>query len=660
MNYRADIDGLRGIAVLLVLAFHAFPEWLHGGYIGVDIFFVISGFLICGILLRDADAGRFSIAVFYARRVRRIFPALITVLLATLVAAYFLLLPGELAQAGKHTAGGMGFVANLMFWSEAGYFDSDVHSKILLHLWSLGVEEQFYLVFPLVLYGAWRWSNRFLPMFLALAVISLTVSIMHTQSDASGAYFSPLTRAWELLIGAMVAVWASRGRFPEQLMASSRLRDPLGFSALLLLLATAALYTRNTAFPGIAAALPVLATAVLIAIGGESSRLNRMLAHKRLVAIGLVSYPLYLWHWPLLSIAYTLEAGSPSRRMRLVMLLLAGLLAWLTYRFIEKPIRFQWRSSQAVAILLVTGVLTGLLGWMAYVQNGFPSRYSDKATGMHGLVDYKYDAKGSYGGKRGCFLEQTEGPESFARHCYTPASAGKRPSLMLWGDSHAAHLYPGIDALLGGSVDLLQLTASRCPPIPDMEIDGRPKCKSINDAVVKHLADIRPTMLVLAGAWWKYDDWRALTRTLDFLKSVGVRHVLVVGPVPGWREDLPKLLLRQMRKNPHEPLPMHLKSELAEEASKLDKQLVTLLDGTGAQYASPHGALCGKTGCIVRTGDQAETLTYWDNNHLTREGSVLLLSRFWIDLDAFSPLGLDESKLSAEARLELMRLRVVK
>ena len=660
MNYRADIDGLRGIAVLLVLAFHAFPEWLHGGYIGVDIFFVISGYLICGILLKDAEAGRLSITVFYARRIRRIFPALITVLLATLAAAYFFLLPGELAQVGKHAAGGMGFVANLMYWNEAGYFDSDVHSKPLLHLWSLGVEEQFYLAFPLVLYGAWRWGQRLLPALLALALVSLLVSVVHTQSDASGAYFSPLTRAWELLIGAMLAVFAWRGHTPGWRTLSPGQRDWIGFSALLILLASAALYTRQTAFPGIAAALPVLATAVLIAIGNEASRIHRFLADKRLVAIGLISYPLYLWHWPLLSIAHTLEAGNPSRRLRLVMLLVAGVLAWFTYRFIEKPIRFQWRSAKAVWTLLGAGILTGLLGWFAYVQNGFPSRYPDEAIGMHGLADYTYDAKGSYGGKRGCFLEQTEGPESFARHCYTAESAGARPSLMLWGDSHAAHLFPGISTLLDGAVDILQFTASRCPPIPGMEVEGRPKCRAINGAVVEHLQKLKPDMVVLAGAWWKYDDWKALTRTLDLLDRVGVRHVLVVGPVPGWQEELPKLLQRRMRRAPHETLPVHLKKEVSADAVTLDAQMAALMRNHKALYASPYAALCGGEGCIVRTGNRVENLTYWDNNHLTREGSVLLLSRFWIDLHAFTPLGLTESDLSEGARSELMRLGSVR
>ncbi len=355
--YRPDVDGLRAIAVLAVLAYHAFPDLLPGGFVGVDVFFVISGFLISGILLSDLDRGKFSLRKFYARRVRRIFPALLVILAACGIFGWFALFPDEFQQLGKHIAGGAAFASNLTLWGETGYFDNAAETKPLLHLWSLGIEEQFYIAWPLLLFGAYRlrWSVlTFLPL---LALASFLVNVVGLDRYPTATFYSPASRAWELAIGGILAGFASKGidlfggpslrslssLRPLESRGSPLRRSLFSTAGLALLLLSLVRISEATPFPGWWALAPTIGTALVLGAGADAWPNRFLLSSRPMVWIGLISYPLYLWHWPLLSFARIVESATPALVIRMAALVLSFGLATLTYLWVEKPIRFGGR-----------------------------------------------------------------------------------------------------------------------------------------------------------------------------------------------------------------------------------------------------------------------------------------------------------------------------
>ncbi len=371
-KYRPDIDGLRAVAVLSVLLFHAFPKQLHGGFIGVDIFFVISGFLISTIIFESFERNEFSFIDFYARRIRRIFPALITVMLATFAIGWFVLFPDEYKQLGKHMVGGALFVSNLLLWRESGYFDAAAESKPLLHLWSLGIEEQFYIIFPLLIWFAWRARLNLTSLVALTGILSFTFSLIHIRHDPIGTFYQPQYRFWELMTGSMLALcvmdrtgsmkkihawlehWAARViyRRDAALEPGTVLANFKSWLGITLIIIGLCLINKTMAFPGKLALLPT-AGAVLLIWSGPQAFVNKWLLSNRVaVWFGKISYPLYLWHWPLLVyMRMVTEDDKPSYLMRAGILSLAIVLSWLTYRLIEKPIRFGKRphnQSQAI------------------------------------------------------------------------------------------------------------------------------------------------------------------------------------------------------------------------------------------------------------------------------------------------------------------------
>lgn len=382
-KYRPDIDGLRAVAVLSVVAFHAFPTWMTGGFIGVDVFFVISGFLISTIIFENLDKGTFSFAEFYARRVRRIFPALVLVLLTCLTFGWFLLLPDEFGQLGKHIAAGTGFVSNLVLWVEAGYFDNSADTKPLLHLWSLGIEEQFYIVWPFVLWLAWKRKSNLLTLTILLALVSFYLNLKGIKKDPVATFYSPQTRFWELLSGSILAWfalykkdaftnfklrlagWRAKLGYREAVEPDGRtLSNVISFVGGLLLIYGFWRITKDVSFPGNWAVMPVLGT-VLIILAGPKAWINRsILSNKIAVWFGLISFPLYLWHWPLLSFARIVEGEVPSHNIRSAIVALSILLAWLTVKFFEKPFRFgDFKARLKLSILCGAMFVLGSAGF---------------------------------------------------------------------------------------------------------------------------------------------------------------------------------------------------------------------------------------------------------------------------------------------------------
>ncbi len=369
---------------------------MRGGFVGVDVFFVISGYLISTIIFGSLDRGEFDFLDFYRRRIRRIFPALIVVLSACLAAGWGILLADEYRQLGKHVAGGAGFVANLVLWREAGYFDVVSDLKPLLHLWSLGIEEQFYLVWPAIVWAVWKVNLNRLTVLVLLMGLSFFANIHGVTADAFATFYGPHSRFWELLFGALLAhASLSRGAWSngwltaiDGRLAKLVYREPptpdgstlanclslLGFAALIFGLFR---INQTLEFPGKWALLPVLGTTLIIA-GGSNAWVNRVILSNRiLVWFGLISFPLYLWHWPLLSFARILHAGVPDRSVRVILILCSILLAWLTFRFVERPVRKAIEPSKGRHIahgLVVAMVAVCAASFGVYSEGGFPSR----------------------------------------------------------------------------------------------------------------------------------------------------------------------------------------------------------------------------------------------------------------------------------------------
>ncbi len=386
-SYRPDIDGLRAVAVLAVLAFHAFPSVFVSGFVGVDIFFVISGYLITRILLAQLSTTHFSLRHFYAQRIKRIFPALATVLIFCLCVGWIALTSGEYKQLGRYTAGGAVFLDNILFWRDAGYFDTEANTKPLLHLWSLAIEEQFYVVWPLLL-----WLCHRLPRRRAVTVVvvgglvigSLCYSYLLVQQDRTADFYSPLSRAWELAVGALLAAWKNR-QAPPQPNSVRWYHQLVALTGGALFIAAFVLINESRAFPGLWALLPTLGAACLIAAGSKTYFNQYVLSNRLLVWIGLISYPLYLWHWPLLTLARIFAAQTPSVEIRLALLIASFVLAFLTYRFIERPIRHPKRTAghtlrEPFLIAALCVVMLGLLG-LGYAitrHDGLPWRLNSK------------------------------------------------------------------------------------------------------------------------------------------------------------------------------------------------------------------------------------------------------------------------------------------
>lgn len=385
-KYRSDIDGLRAIAVLSVVVFHAFPKLMKGGFVGVDVFFVISGFLISTIIFENLDKGTFSIIEFYSRRVRRIFPALIFVLISCLAIGWLVLLAEELNQLGKHLAGGAGFISNLLLWSEAGYFDSASETKPLLHLWSLGVEEQFYIVWPVILWVSYKKKLNLAAIGIVIALATYFLNIYQVKSDVTAAFFSPQTRFWELMFGGVLA-WLTLYKKPmlsaisTGVTSSGNIKVGDGSSVdgknlwassiacfgLLLLIYSFFKINNLHVFPGKYALIPVLGTFFVI-LAGPGAWVNRtILSNKVAVWFGLISFPLYLWHWPLLTFARIVENGEPNKIARILLISLSVLLAWLTVKIVEKPFRFgNQRTGFKIAILVSLLFGIGIVGLIVY------------------------------------------------------------------------------------------------------------------------------------------------------------------------------------------------------------------------------------------------------------------------------------------------------
>ena len=485
-KYRPDIDGLRAIAVLGVIAFHAFPDYIKGGFIGVDVFFVISGYLISTIIFENLDKESFSFYEFYGRRIRRIFPALILVLVACVVFGWFALLADEYMRLGKQIAAGAGFVSNLVLWSEAGYFDSSADTKPLLHLWSLGIEEQFYILWPFTLWFVWKrkfFSSRALILIILIIVVSFILNIREVKLDLTSAFYSPVTRFWELLAGSLLA-WIALYKTSVAINATNRLERFLVFlpakvnkgrgsslnalSNIISLIGAALLscgfwlINKESSFPGYWALMPVVGTVLILAAGSQTWINRKILSNRVMVWIGLISYPLYLWHWPLLSFAKIVEDGTPSVLMRILLVLMSLILATITYLKVERPLRISQKNKITTISLSLAMFIVGIVGWSLHQFNGLESRNTLKHVGT---ISKAFEWPDELNWDRECLNEMTVTSKlEYCRHV-----VGNGQKIRVIGDSHANAIFPGlIKQLHGKNYDLLNFGAGGCSPLYDL------------------------------------------------------------------------------------------------------------------------------------------------------------------------------------------------
>ncbi len=431
---------------MLVMNFHAFPNALPGGFIGVDVFFVISGFLITGIITRELELGRFSLIEFYNRRIRRIFPALIVVLSVTLALGWFWMLPSAFAQLGSDSFASAAFLANIALLLQSGYFDIESARKPLLHLWSLGIEEQFYLFWPLLLMLAARFRTSIIGMAALLGIASFLLNVALIGSNPIATFYLPFTRAFELLAGAVLACgWVN----VNQSSAASNWRGWIGVA---LIVVAAAILDSHRAFPGWWAVLPVAGSALLLS--APAAWVNRIvLASPPLVWIGLISYPLYLWHWPLLVFGEMIKFRPLTLLERDLILLASTLLAWATYRFVEIPFRFGRPSRRKMFGLGAGMAMVAVAGMAVMWGRGFDFRLPPEIRAMASVRTESFKWR-----FHECLLDlATE--TNFADTC---VERDRRPLVLIWGDSTAGALLPG----LRKAQEARDLLSRNSPPAP--------------------------------------------------------------------------------------------------------------------------------------------------------------------------------------------------
>lgn len=494
--YRAEIDGLRALAVVPVVFFHAGIPGFSGGYIGVDVFFVISGYLITSILLADMSQGRFSLIGFYERRARRILPALIVMMLACIPFAYMWMLPGELVAFGKSLISTNLFVSNILFWRETGYFNPATELKPLLHTWSLAVEEQYYLLFPVFLLFMHHYARSAIgPALILLIICSMGLAEWGWRNAPSATFYLAPTRMWEILVGAFCVVLTRRRVFPSH---------SLGVVGLCMILVPIAVFSPDVPVPSLWTAIPVVGTALVLVFATSGTPVATMLQFRPFVAIGLISYSTYLWHQPLLAFARIRSVAELPSVIISLLVVGAFVLGWLSWRFVEAPFR---RKPPCIGR---RAIFAGTLGWMCAISvmsaalviwEGVPSRTAPAGVRYSEIKLLEQTLAPNYGLHETCDLDRFEATEL--------CRSGDRSTALLWGDSFAMHLVQALENS-PTKLDFVQATYSQCGPIPDLAIQGTVtswrSCMAFNDAVLAWFLDEPLIEIVILSSPFRQTD----------------------------------------------------------------------------------------------------------------------------------------------------------
>jgi peptidoglycan/LPS O-acetylase OafA/YrhL len=620
-TYRADIDGLRGVAVLLVLAFHLGTSKCTGGFIGVDVFFVISGYLIGSIILSEISASKFSLLSFYQRRIRRIVPALFVMMLVTSLLAYKFFLPGELEEFAKSLLSGTFSVSNVYFLHQSGYFEGPAAMKPLLHTWSLAVEEQFYVFLPLLLIAVRRFfPHRQRVLILSIAVLSFGVSVWGAFHDPSATFYLAHTRAWELLLGTLIALDV----FPR--FSNAIWRNAASMAGLCFIVLAAIIYDKTTPFPGAAALVPCLGAALIIAAGRSGpSIVGRLLSLSPIVFVGMISYSLYLWHWPMIvfqGVSGILAQGIWPKAAKIVVLCASLLVATLSWKFVEQPFRDRrfTLSGQVVFRIAATSVLALLVvGASALATHGFPSRFPPEAVRVASFLENADPVTESQYRVGTCFLTSRNLQAAFDPSVCLRQDPKKRNELLI-GDSHAAQLWYGLSSVFT-DVNLMQATASGCKPTLDQGLGTDKRCRLMMDYVFHDYLRRHHIDALLIAARWDAADLPRLERTVAWLKQQGIAIVLF-GPTVQYDSALPRLLALAIQKN-NPRIPADHRVAYYE---RLDQEMSQLAESKlQVRYISYFKLLCQQDACLEYAADGVPLQS--DYGHLTGGGSSLMAAK---------------------------------
>jgi len=618
---RTDIQGLRAVAVLSVVIYHAYGSLLPGGFVGVDIFFVISGFVISQSILRDIDAGKFSIANFYRRRVRRIFPALYLMLAAVLLASWFLLSPSAFRELGQSAFTTIFFSSNFFFFRVAGYFGGVSAWKPLLHTWSLAVEEQFYLLYPLFVYWMARYKPRLLrAAFIALSVVSLALSAWlvgpHPTADF---YFAP-PRAFELLMGCIIAV----SRPPSRM--GPAVREGLALLGMLCIGLSLFFFNDLTPFPGFAAGLPCAGAAILIWIGIDSSTLSsKLLSVAPMVFFGDLSYSLYLWHWPVLVFTRHYLLGTPGRLVTTLCAGAAVLLAFLSYRFVETPILTTRRKSISYLTLGAAAMAAATCLFLPIIySDGVPGRFSPP-------VREVFASANSFNHQRSQCNGVASNNIPYDRNCIFGA-AGSRPDVAVWGDSYGAELSVAIgDVLKTQNRSVMEISASGCPPSTGFQSMDNRSCTAHNQETLDRLKDDEKIhTVVLTANFQAYQDHKfdqlfaGYTNVVESLKAHGKRIVMVY-PVPHMDFDPPTLLGFRLKERKDLNDVGTSQTAFEQNTERVVKELDALYDPSSMSRVYPAQLLCANGLC--RAYSTKDGPLYFDYSHLNVTGGDKLVAQ---------------------------------
>ena len=599
-----------------------------GGYIGVDIFFVISGYLISFQIITALNSQSFSLADFYAKRIRRILPALAVVICSSLIFAWFFLFPTDFVLLGKHTTAGILNISNLVLWSESGYFDTASTRKPFLHFWSLGIEEQFYLVWPVLLILFFKFRRHFLACIVSLTAISFVLNVIATYTDKTLAFYMPATRFWELSSGGILAYYVVQQT--KNVGAGVTIFWPFGQQYIpvigfILIAFSTAVLNHQSAFPGFWALLPVLGACMMLAPVNTPPKALKFLCSKPALFIGRISFSLYLWHWPILLLSQSAELKS--RPAKLIALLLCFVLAWLTYKFVEQPFRSikvtRENTKKFISVGAIVTLIIALAGW-AIASRTYKRSWDEK------LISKTYEVP-----IIGCGVFADLGRE-FNPQIFDRCDKIEYPNngtVMMLGDSHSQALYQGLKPYLDSKhINLIAYPVLECTPLSLN--DKRPRCVDYNKWIYEKIQTIQPDLVILfAHHLFRTKDpyygepvvysehlWKQAAR----LKSEGVKNVWIIGGIPNWQESLPHAMnFNFLRHNQN--VPQRTFTYVVKESLDIDAVLRARDTKQGVQYISLKDALCNEQGCLTNVGtDFPNDLIVMDYGHLTKNGATYL------------------------------------
>lgn len=607
MQHRPEVDGLRAVAIIPVLAFHEGIAAVSGGFVGVDIFFVISGYLITRIIAEELGSGEFSLIDFYRRRVARILPLLLAVMFSVLLACYFLLFPTEFADYCQTMVAAAVFSSNFFFWQTTNYFQDVSTFRPLLHTWTLAVEEQFYVIFPIFMMLVHRFGHRRYGYWIfAAVVLSFTASVIGVYTRPEGTFYLLPARAWELGIGSLIAI----GWYPGA--SSALVREGVAGLGLALIAGCMVLLTERSTFPGLNALYPVIGSALIIAYA-EGTRVGKMLSWGPIVYVGLISYALYLWHWPVIAL-YRIENGlvlGPTDM--LLVSCLSFSLAAASRPLIEQPFRAGLRRVQGAKVVFGGAIALGFaaIAGLFLMQVGQIGRvFPPEVLRVAQVAQYKTTPafEEQYHSGR-CFL-QNEGEHTPLDKTKCLTLSKQKENYLLIGDSHAVQVRQALQNA-NPQWNLMEATVSGCRPI--LNAEGTRECTSTMQYVFKEFLDGKHLDGIILAARWHPEEMDDLQKTIHFL-STKAENIIVLGPIPEYTDVLPILLARGIY---HDDKNVAHRALIASRFD-LDQTMAAALQGSEAIYISIESLFCPNRNCIEMIDGEPVSFDY---GHMTSAGA---------------------------------------